>query len=122
MDEQKSYFEELRTTLENYIQNRILLIKLQVVEKMSKLLAGMFTGLLIVILSFFVLLFLSIMLGYYFADLTGSNYIGFGILTVVYILLLVLLIVFRKNLVENKIINMVIEVFFDKNEDKNETT
>ena len=120
MDEQKNYFEELRTKLESYIQNRILLIKLQVVEKISRLAAGMFAGLMIMILSFFVLLFISIMAAYYLAGLAGSNFIGFGIVAGFYVLLLVLIIVFRKNVIEKRIINMIIEVFFDKNEDKHE--
>jgi len=74
----------------------MLLIKLQGVEKISKLSAAMFSGLLIGILSFFVILFLSIMAAWYFGELLGSPFKGFGIICAFYILALVLVLVFRK--------------------------
>jgi hypothetical protein len=121
MDEKKDFFAELKTALEQYVRNRLLLIRLQLAEKISKLVAGMFTGLLIAMLAFFILLFLSIMGGYYFAYLTGSLYWGFGIIAGFYIILLILIILFRKKVLEKNIVNMVIEVLLEKTDNEDES-
>ena len=120
MEEQKSFFAESKEAVEQYLEDRILLIKLQTTEKISKLIAAMFTSLLIAILGFFILLFLSIMAGYYFASLTGSNFLGFGIVAAFYLILLGVIIAIRKNVIQKNIINMVIEVMFEKTKEEEE--
>src|SRR5215831_11455100 len=120
MNEQNSFFAESREVLEKYIQDRLLLLKLQLTEKISKLVAAMFTSLLIAVLGFFILLFLSIMAGYLFASLTGSTFLGFGIVAAFYLILLIVIIAIRKNVIHKNIINMVIEVMFEKTKDEQE--
>jgi hypothetical protein len=120
MNDQNSFFTESKDALEKYLQNRLLLVQLQVTEKVSKLMAAMFTGLLIAVLSFFILLFLSIMAGYYFAALTGSTFLGFGVVAAFYLILLIVIIAIRKNVIQKNIINMVIEVMFEKTKDESE--
>jgi|SRR5690348_12152629 len=120
MSDQKSFFEETKHAIKKYLDDRLLLIKLQLTEKISKLVALMFTSLIIVVISFFIMLFLSLMAGYYFASLTGSNYIGFGIVAAFYIVLLVILILLRKKVLQKNIVNMIIEVMFEKSKDEHE--
>lgn len=121
-DNQPTFFTESRQKLEQYIQDRVLLLKLQMVEKVSQLTALLFTGLTLALLTFFILLFLSIMAGYFFAGITGSLYIGFGIVSAVYIGLFVLIIKLRKNVIEKYIVDAVIKIFMDKTDDDNDTT
>ena len=121
MNEEKDFFTGSGKALEEYIQTRMLLFKLQTVEKASRIIAVIFSGLLVALLGFFVLLFISIMAGYYFASLTGSLYLGFGIVSATYILLLAVLIGIRKKVLEKNVANMVIDIFFEKNEDENDT-
>lgn len=121
-DNQPTFFTESRQKLEQYIQDRVLLLKLQMVEKVSQLTALLFTGLTLALLTFFILLFLSIMAGYFFAGITGSLYIGFGVVSAVYIGLFVLIIKLRKNVIEKYIVNAVIKIFMDKTDDDNDTT
>jgi len=117
MEETKEdFFTESRKELEQYVQDRMLLLKLQATEKTARLIAMLFSGLLVSLLSLFLLLFLSIMAGYYFATLTGSMYAGFGLVAAFYLLLLILVIVTRKWYAK-KIIDAVISVVFDKDED-----
>lgn len=117
MEETKEdFFTESRKELEQYVQDRMLLLKLQATEKTAKLVAMLFSGLLISLLSLFLLLFLSIMAGYYFGKVTGSLYAGFGLVAAFYLLLLILVIVTRKRYAK-KIIDAVIQVFFDKDDD-----
>jgi ABC-type glycerol-3-phosphate transport system permease component len=120
MAEQNSFFEESRQALEKYIHDRLLLIKLQLSEKISKLVAGLFTGLLIAVLGFLILLFLSIMAGYAFASLTGSNFLGFGIVAAFYLILLIVMIAIRKTVIQKHIMNMVIGIMFEKTKEKDE--
>src|SRR5689334_901168 len=104
MDEQ-DFFTESKVAAESYIQNRILLLRLEAVEKISKLSAAMFAGLLIGILSVFIILFLSIMLAWLFAGILGSVFLGFGIISAFYIVVLVLLLIFRKKVLQKTITN-----------------
>jgi ABC-type glycerol-3-phosphate transport system permease component len=120
MAEQNSFFEESRQALEKYIHDRLLLIKPQLSEKISKLVAGLFTGLLIAVLGFLILLFLSIMAGYAFASLTGSNFLGFGIVAAFYLILLIVMIAIRKTVIQKHIMNMVIGIMFEKTKEKDE--
>jgi hypothetical protein len=113
-EQETTFFKESRQQLEQYVQDRVLLLKLQMVEKVSQLIALIFTGLTLALLAFFVLLFVSIMAGYYFANVTGSLYIGFGIVAMFYIILFVLIVSLRKKVIEKHIIDAVIKIFMDK--------
>ena len=121
MNEQEDFFAASKTALEKYIEDRILLLKLQSVEKISVLVSLMFTGLLMALLSFFVLLFISIMAGYYFASLTESMFAGFGIVAGFYIILLIILATAGKKYLTVFITNLVIKIFFDQNADDDGT-
>lgn len=117
MEKEEPFFSESKKQVQQYIQDRILLIKLQAVEKTSQLAGKLFSVLIIGMLAFFILLFISIMAGYLFAEITGSLYVGFGIVSVVYIVLLVIMLKFRKTWIEKKVINEIIETIFDKTSD-----
>lgn len=113
------FFTESKKELEQYVQDRILLLKLQASEKTARLVALLFSMLIIALLVFFILLFLSTMTGYYFAGITGSLYAGFGIVAAFYVCILILLIITRKRF-DKKIINAVIRIFFDKTDEDDE--
>jgi len=119
---EQSFFKESRQKIEEYIQDRILLVKMQMVEKISRLAASLFTGIIIALLSFFILLFISIMAGYLFAALTHSLYIGFGIVAALYIILLILIIKFHKKLIGTFVTNTVIRILFEQIEEENGST
>ncbi|HRH47262.1 MAG TPA: hypothetical protein PLP23_00845 [Panacibacter sp.] len=119
--QEENFFDESKKAVEKYLEDRILLLKLQSVEKISVLVSLMFTGLLVALLGFFVLFFISIMGGYYFAGLTGSLFLGFGIVAAIYIILLILVIVLGKKHLTVFITNLVIKIFFDQNTDNDDT-
>jgi uncharacterized membrane protein YdjX (TVP38/TMEM64 family) len=122
MEKEADFFVESKRKIEEYVQDRILLLKLEMVEKTSKLVSMLFIGLLLTVLSFFILLFLSFMAGYYFAALTGSLYLGFGIVCGFYLLLLVFIILAGKKLLHKYITNTVIETIFDQTADDDDDT
>ena len=117
MDEEKvdDFFTASGKQLEQYVQDRILLLKLQATEKTARLVALLCSVLIISLLAFFILLFLSFMAGNYFAGITGNIYSGYAIVTGFYMLLLIIVLLYRKKL-NTKIINAVIRIFFGKNE------
>lgn len=115
MEEEQNYFAESKEAIADYIDERLLLFKLQTVEKTSRLIGTLFTALLLAILGFFILLFLSIMLGYYFASLTGSLYWGFGLVATFYLGVFFIILKLRKGFLEKYIVNTIISTIFDKN-------
>lgn len=117
MEKEADFFAESKQKVEDYVQDRILLLKLEMVEKTSRLVSVMFIGLLITVLSFFILLFLSFMAGYYFADITDSLYLGFGIVCGFYVLVLIFIIMAGKKLLQKYITNTIIETIFDQTAD-----
>lgn len=114
MEETKEdFFAASGKELEQYFQDRLLLLKMQAGDKTASLITLLFSVMVIGLLAFFILLFLSIMAGYYFAGLTGSLYIGFAIVAFFYLSLLGVLIAMRKRF-QRKIINILIRIFFAK--------
>jgi polyferredoxin len=114
--EKKTFFEQTQDLTEDYIKNRLWLLRLQTAEKSARLVSLVLTGLVLGLLGFFVLLFLSIMAGYFFAQLTGSLFYGFGLVTLFYLLLVLILIKLRKKYLEKWITDRVIRIFFDSSE------
>jgi hypothetical protein len=120
MEKETDYFTESKVKIKEYVQDRLLLLKLEMIEKTSKLVSAMFIGLLITVLSFFIILFLSFMAGYYFASVTNSLYLGFGIVCGFYLLLLVFIILTGKKMLHTYITNAVIRTIFDHTADNDE--
>lgn len=107
MSDNPNFFNEAKQELEDYIQNRILLAKMQAVDKVSdKLAAGALMGIL-GILFVFAIVFGGIMTAYYLTDLTGSLVKGFGYVAAIFLGLAILVLIFRKaiaGMVRNSII------------------
>ncbi|WP_026767972.1 hypothetical protein [Asinibacterium sp. OR53] len=114
--EKNRFFTESRKELEQYLLDRLLLMKLQGTGRLARLVAVLFSVLVMAILAALIILFLSIMAGYYFADLTGSLYKGFGLVAGFYVLALVVLVIVRRKY-EKKIINLIIAIVLDNPKD-----
>ena len=117
--EKQSFFEETQDLIENYATNRLRLLKLQTAEKSSRVVTLVFAGLVIGLLCFFILLFVSIMAGLYFTEKWGSPFYGFGVIVVFYILLLLLALALRGSL-DKYIFSKVINILFESNTEEDE--
>jgi protein-S-isoprenylcysteine O-methyltransferase Ste14 len=113
-NQEPGYFEKTEKLLQQYVSNRLLLFKLKITEKTSRLASMLVIFILLLMLGFFVLFFISIMAGYFFAEITGSLFYGFGIVTLGYILIFILALLLRKKYIDPFITNSVIRIFFDK--------
>jgi hypothetical protein len=112
------YFDKTEALLRRYIGDRLLLFKLKATAQSARLASILFIGMTLLLLGFFMLLFLSIMAGYYFGELTGSLFYGFGIITLFYLILLIAILSTRKKYLQPYLTNMVIRLVFDKSEEQ----
>lgn len=115
MDEtKKDFFEDTYGVFTEYVDDRILLLKIQAAEKSGKVVALTIKMAVLALFAFFILLFLSMMGGYYFAELTGSMFYGFCIIAGIYVVLLLIFLVVYKNVLSKRLIDGVIKIFFEK--------
>jgi hypothetical protein len=106
---QDSFFTNYKDLLVDYTEKRIELVKLEAIEK-TAIVGGLSASFLLIILfSFMSIMFLSVMMGFLLADITGSMLKGFGLLALFYVLLLILVIVFRTS-ISKPISNLLVRV------------
>ncbi|MCW3085747.1 MAG: hypothetical protein JWP12_3113 [Bacteroidetes bacterium] len=115
MEEKEDYFNETYELLKKYSDDRLLLLKIQTAQKTGKLISKLVLISVSALLLFFLLFFVSIMLGYFFAAVTGSLFIGFSIVAGIYLLLFILFILLFKNFISKKIMDMIAVIFFENN-------
>ncbi len=82
----------------NALSARADILKLSIVERISIILGFFMFAMVSMIMAVAVIIFLGIGLGEYFAAITGSEPLGYLIVSGIYILLLVLILVFKKRL------------------------
>lgn len=116
MSEQPSFFKDLKKIILEYFEAKLKLYKIGAYEKVAKVTAVLFSSIVIAILSFFLLFFLSISAGFFFAQLFHSNALGFLVIFGIYTILLILLVIFRKQLLEKYIADKVIEQLMEQEE------
>lgn len=98
MSESEDFFGNAKKELEAYIENRILLAKMQVTQKLSHKMASVVVITLLSTIFAFALVFGGIMAAYYLTDLTGSLVKGFGYVSAFFLGLLFIIVLFRKKL------------------------
>ena len=96
------------------------LLKLNTYERTGKVIAVLSYGVILLFLAFFAILFIFLALGFFLGDLFGSVGSGFGVVAVLY-LLLIGIIVMNKDRISNKVLNVVISAL-TTNDDKTNAT
>lgn len=91
-DEKNSRTDSMVGNLMGYIDTRIDLIKLEIQSKLKSGFISMLHAVLLGFAAFMALIFLNIFLGLLLNDLLDSSFWGFGIVTLFYIILFVILI------------------------------
>lgn len=108
MKEKVSVISELKQLITKYFDARLKLIKLETFEKIAKVTAVLFSSLVVALLGFFLLFFLSMSAGFYLGKLLDSNALGFLIVTGFYLILFVFVLMTKKNQMENFLIERII--------------
>ncbi len=109
-----TFFADLWKLVVEYFQTRLEITRLSAFDKIAKIVALMFSGLILAVLGFFGLLFISFMGGFYLTQVLGSAYQGFGIIGALYLLAFWILLSNRKKWIEQRVINTVIRVLYEK--------
>ena len=106
----RQLFFELKT----YLKLQKDYTRLEVTEKLSILLSTLIVVLLAVILGMMALFYISFMLVYLLAPVLGSLLAGFGLIAAFHVLLIFLLLAFRKQLIVNHMVRFIAGLFLTK--------
>lgn len=114
MEERKEdFFGDTQKLLTSYVDDRILLLKIQAAEKTGKFASTMINVLVIALIFFFVILFFSVVGALYFSEILGSYLRGFGVMLAIYVGVLIIYLILSKLFISKKIMNSAIKIFFD---------
>jgi len=108
---------DLKKDVLEYIEVKLDLIRLHTAENLSRMFSNVATIAVIGYLLFFIILFISFAAAYFIGSLLDSNELGFLCVAGFYSLLLILILAFRKQIVERPVIKAIIRLFFPKFED-----
>jgi hypothetical protein len=108
MNEQPNVFNELKQLIADYLDARINLVKLEAFEKIAKVTAALFSSVVVALLAFFLLFFLSLSAGFYLGGIFSSNALGFLTVTGLYLILFALVLFRKKDFLEKQIIDRII--------------
>lgn len=119
MSDQPGVFSELKQLIADYLDARYNLFKLETYEKIAKVTAVLFSSVVVALLAFFLLFFLSLSAGFYFGSLFNSLALGFLLVSGIYVILFLVVMLRRKEFFENFIIERIIGILMRK-EDEDE--
>ncbi len=112
-----SFFAENKTLLKEYLETRMEIYRLQSLRLFARS-AGLFAWVLLsLFLAFLFLLFGGLMVAYYFSGVFHSFVKGFGLVTLLILVIFVLLAIFRKALFVDPVIQSVIQKSKEEGED-----
>ncbi|HOS48298.1 MAG TPA: phage holin family protein [Bacteroidia bacterium] len=115
-----SFAKELKKDISEYVDLKVEHTKLLAYEKIAKLISASTSYLLIGLFSFFAFLFLSFTVAFYLGNITGSTAMGFGIVTIIYLVILLAILIFRKKYFETGMTNKIIGVLMEEDNDEDE--
>ena len=112
-------FTELKEDISTYARLKLRLLKLMAIERTAIVLAVLSHSLILLLLSFFTVLFLFVALGYYLGELLDSPALGFLIVGGIY-LLFTLIVWGMKDGIRIRLMNTVIEAL-QANDDEDQS-
>jgi pilus assembly protein TadC len=112
----EQFAESVKEQLSSYIELRLDLFKAQSTEKLSRIFGKLISGLIMMFVLFFAILFVSLVGGFYLGKVTDSLIAGFGIIALFYVVLFIVLALFRKKIIELPVINQIIEIAYESDE------
>lgn len=113
MNDQTFSFKGVIQKAKEYLTNWKDLSRLMLIERASTIISGLILDISMVILGVIGLVFLSIALALFLAELLGSMALGFLVLAALYFLI-ILVIALLKTKIENKLINLSIRKILNK--------
>ena len=99
----------------NYVKTNCEIIKFEAVERTSSIGSSIITNLILVLVSVFLILFVSLGAGFYLSNLIGNTYVGFLIVAGFYLVLFIILLIGRKAFIEKPFREKIIREILNKN-------
>lgn len=120
---QSDFFVQYQQRIVSYLNNLLLLGRLRLTSKLSKLLSMLIIWALVAILVGLIILFGSFCAAYYFSELFESNMKGFGLVALIYVVVTAVILFMGKNFIKRFIGNQIINIIFEKtvNDDEGKT-
>lgn len=110
MSDQRSIpenFSVLAGNIKSYVKLKLEYLKISLLEKQAELVAGLMLLMLMTTISFFILLLLSLAFVYWFDSRTGNMTLAFLLVAAIWLLLGLVVFLFRKPLLINPVIRKV---------------
>ena len=114
-----SNFNQLFTDIKDYVKLQGDYVKIEFVEKITKILSLLLFILIVVVLAIGMLFYLLFSLAYILAPTVGFV-ISFGIIAGIYLVLLTVVLIFRKSLIVNPLLRLIVAMFYDDAKEDNE--
>ncbi len=118
MKDSEKIFQNLKEDISAYINLKLELLKLNTYEKSGKIISLLSYGLILFFLVVFVILFIFLSLGFFLGDLLDNAAIGFGIISLLY-LVLIGITVKKAQWIQTKVLNKVIATLITNEEQPN---
>ena len=112
----QGFFNETQQLVEQYFQERLLLLKYQTAEKTAGIVSALLLGLCFGFLLLLIILLLTVLAVYFLARLTDNWYWAFAIATGFYTFLLLIIYLKRKPL-RGYFSNLIVSLFFSDSHD-----
>jgi uncharacterized membrane-anchored protein YjiN (DUF445 family) len=113
-DQNTENLQQLFVEVKKYIFLQKEYITLEITEKLVILLSTLILLLLVFILGMVALFYLSFTLAYLLAPLVGGLMVSYGIISILYILLILAIISMKKRLIINPMAKFIANLFFNK--------
>lgn len=115
----QGFFNETQQLVEQYIRERLLLLKYQTAEKTAGIVSAMLLGLCFGFLALLIVLLLTVLAVYFLARITNNWYWAFLIMTGVYAFILLVVFLKRTSL-RSSFSDLIITLFFSDSHDLND--
>lgn len=106
--------------IQEYLNQRFLLLRLEVSEKLSKALAAFAQRFVLLVLFAMFFVFAAIALALYIGDILNSGVLGFLIVSGGFLVLFIFAFLLRKPLIERPFMDKIIQILFEKYHEKEE--
>jgi hypothetical protein len=94
------YVAAIKDNISAWVATRFEWLRLEILERTSTTGAGLIYGMIAINFVFFAMLFAFLALGFWLGDLMDNNALGFALVTGIYLVLLLVMLVFRKPIID----------------------
>jgi hypothetical protein len=118
----KQQVEDLTDDIKDYVNTRYELLELKAMDKMSVIGSEVISAVLISLFGFLFIAFISAAVGFYLSTLIGDRYSGFFIVAGFYLILGIVVTVFKKKIMSKPVKNLIVKEMFEEEKLKNQLT